>query len=210
MKNRCRFIFLLLVLWGCLCAVNLFRFTVLEREEHLKISAALSERTGILPAPRGRILGSDGRVLAETELQWYLHAGPEIYRHPGVLKALQEKYGALPVRIALPDEQSLRDIFRLADRGILRLERRCVRRSHAPELTGACGTDQKGVLYGMSGVEKEQENLLAGRPGRFRASVNRLGCWMHGTMVILEDPVPGQDVKLTAEQEGRAHHDAKP
>ena len=64
-------------------------------------------------------------------------------------------------------------------------------------LVGECTVDENGIQTGISGLEKEYDSILSGRPGRVRVMLNRSGRWMADSLRIEDGGEPGKDVTLT-------------
>lgn len=70
MKNR--LILILMALSFVLIIMKAFQVQILEHEKHKKYIDLLQTRLVKIPAPRGKIISSDGKVLAKDEVVYVL------------------------------------------------------------------------------------------------------------------------------------------
>jgi len=82
----------------------------------------------------------------------------------------------------------------------LRWERRI--KHHRPELGEV--RQENGTEYGISGWEKEFDDILRGQPGKFKVMLDRRGRWIDSTFRIVQASRNGQDIYLSDE---KAHDD---
>lgn len=191
----------------------LFNYTVIRGYELKEESGKIAWREGVLPAARGRILDADGVVLAWTEMHTdlMLHILPEDEtRRQDMLNMLKNEFDFVPeetlamqcvVYDVQMDEQTLKHYHAITGKwGELVLQTRHERkRVDYPELAdviGSCRENEDGVPYGFSGLELKYDMVLAGKAGSFQVMLDRRKKWFPGTLKMLQEPVPGQDVKL--------------
>jgi len=218
-------------IWILLCAALLVRSTVIRRDELRKKSEKISWRTGTIPVLRGRILDKSGVPLAWTEAEKnaVLEALPASRRaREAFLRELREDFqvepgsdsGDLPCVISrnLTSEQMEHwaDLIRRYPACIsirTRILRKRVEYASVRALLGECSTDGNGIQKGISGAEKEFDEKLSGRPGRFRVMLDRNGRWMADSLRIEEAGEPGEDITLEADlremtgSDKGGHHD---
>ena len=217
-------------IWILLCAALLVRSTVVRRDELREKSEKISWRTGTIPVLRGRILDRSGIPLAWTEAEKnaVLEALPVSRRaRETFLRELREDFQADPGagpedlprvlrRNLTPGEmERWADVIRRYPSCVsirTRIMRKRVEYASVRALLGECATDDNGIQKGLSGAEKEYEEKLAGRPGRFRVMLDRKGRWMADSLRIEDEGEPGRDVTLDADlremtgnEEGRRH-----
>ena len=70
------------------------------------------------------------------------------------------------------------------------------RRIDAPGINKLAGTVSEKDGSGVSGWEKQYDNILRGTDGELRVTRDRMGRWLKGSGEIKKMPVPGRDVKL--------------
>lgn len=203
-----------MILWAAAAAACLVYYTAIKKNDLMAESSHLAWRSGVLPAPRGRILDADGVALAWTEmyhdLDWEVM--PE---RPGrwenLRGVLKSEFGfdapenpKLPLRVLAnvqPDPQTLERLCRIADawpelRLTPRLERRRVDYPELAAFLGVCETDADGVPAGRSGCEERFNRILAGVPGKITVMLDRSGRWIRATQKLDVTPKPGADIRL--------------
>lgn len=201
-------------IWIFLCAALLVRSTVFRRDELRKKSEKISWRTGVIPVLRGRILDRSGLPLAWTEAEKdaVLEALPK-NRHvrEALLREIGETFPSNPaenaktvprilIRNLTPGQmEKWADLVRRYPAFVsvrTRILRKRVEYLSVRNTVGECAVDDKGVQTGVSGLEKEHDTVLAGRPGRFRVMLDRNGRWMADSLRIEDAGEPGKDVTL--------------
>jgi len=197
-------------------------FVVVVRGFHLQVveGEAWSERAvgqhrqrQVLPAPRGSIYDRNGVPLAVSREAYRIAVAPRELRDPRATAArLQSVLGlsasaarravderrrwvVLPGRYDAVARQALG-----SEPGIhfeLVSERIYPHGSLAVELLGR--VDGEGRALG--GLELALDSLLRGRPGRAVGRRDGRGRVVPGSLLVVEDPVPGHDVYLTLDHE---------
>ncbi|MCD6550942.1 penicillin-binding transpeptidase domain-containing protein [Thermotoga sp.] len=189
MKNR--LILLFMALSFILIIIKAFQVQILEHEEHRRYLDLLQTRIVKIPAPRGKILSSDGKVLARDE---------EIYVLDPWLNNIDElkKTGLLtPEEILrlIRGEKIVLDKARadvLSKKGAritMDYRRRYTR--IAPHVVGYVNVDRKG----MYGVERVYNEFLTGTEGVKMVFIEPSGKVI--SEVMRSPPKPGEDVTLT-------------
>lgn len=172
---------------------------------------------GEIPAPRGCILDRSGRPLAWStrhfSLSWQVPSDPVVAReewsilnrygivgHPEETAAVE---GLCGKQITLKSDLSAQDVAGVARlrRSVPGLDMKSWTTRHYwndPALQPRLGSVQTvdGHQVGVSGAEKHDEPLLAGRPGRYRVMVDKDGKWIPETWQKTADVCPGYDVYL--------------
>ncbi len=194
-RKRIRILFCFFAFWALLTAAQLIRFTVAERDRLQKESTRLAWRKGVIPAIRGRILDSGGKVLVWSEIQ----VDAELRRYPAdkqhFLKEAQSIFGdtvagdlKLPALLAgsIPPEKFAR---------LIELGRKY------PDLTISSRIIRKHVEYPAVrkkavSWEKEYDSTLSGTPGSFYIMLDRNQRWMPDTLRFGEEVRNGKDIVL--------------
>ncbi|MBN1864150.1 MAG: hypothetical protein JW808_04555 [Victivallales bacterium] len=210
-QKRARLLLFFLFLWAALVAAHLFYYSVWDRHDPLQKGKLLSEKIGVIPARRGRILDSDMHPLAWSERHFdlILSTSPEI---PGRRKRMLLKLGNIFPDIRLPEndtEECIRE-------GITPLQQiECFELSRSfPELdlrsrVSRAGTGIPAIermigetatrnesLFGVSGLEKQHNEHLRGTNGYYKVMANRFGRWIPGTWQEISPPRHGKDLVL--------------
>ena len=201
-------------IWILLCAALLVRSTVFRRDELREKSGKISWRTGVVPVLRGRILDKSGLPLAWTEVEKDAvldalpassHVRQALLREIGEILPPGSDANATPVprimiRNLTPGQmEKWADVVRHYPAYVsirTRIQRKRVEYLSVRNQLGECVVDRNGVQTGISGLEKEYDPILSGRPGRFRVMLDRNGRWMAESLRIEESGEPGQDVTL--------------
>lgn len=204
----------LLVVLGTI-AVRLVTIQAVAPERYVALGQAQRTRTMVIPAPRGTIFDRNGRALALSVPQTTVWADPRQVTDPaGEARALASVLGvdeaALRDRLirdaafvyvarAVPDDVAGR-VRRLRLDGIHFTEepkRFLPAGSLAAPVLGVVGVDHEG----LSGLELQYEDRLAGRPGELLTERD-----VTGTVEIpagqrdFTPPKPGEDLVLTLDR----------
>lgn len=201
-----------ILVWAILASCWFFYYSVLARQKYLEMGNRMAIRQGYYYAGRGRILDKNERVLAWSERYFdlYLMSSEE---DPNIQQMSLDK-----VREILPDAAFLRvkeSVFLLKrevpPEKIIELEPLLTK---FPDLKILPRTVRKVVDYaevrnyigyvelkdgrpsGVSGIEKEYDNSLAGTIGVYEVMLDRHKNWVPETWRLKSKAVPGKDVKL--------------
>jgi len=216
-RGRVFILLVVLTLWALVVLVRLLQLTLFPGERVLAAIQKDSWVEGEIPAPRGCILDRNGYPLAWSSRHFLVR-----WRVPQDRARAADEYailsrvlgGNLPVAVAqLPDQAegclvlkrdlSPRELAVLAELRAemsgLAIESYTVRhRCVQPDVQQRIGTvamvDDREA--GVSGEEKFNDEMLSGRPGRFRVMVDKDGKWLKQTWQKTMDILPGYDVYL--------------
>jgi len=207
------------VLWFLLIVGCMAQFMVVRGSREMSAMTRESVVYRKIPALRGRLLDRDGRPLAwsvrRVRLLWDRPAGvdsaqatgeeiraalPWLVLTPAIEPAPE---GEMPAPVVLARDlswQQVREVKAARLRG-LRIEG-YVERSHAPgppEALGRLGIIrwEDGRSFGMSGLEREHDALLAGQPGLYRVVTDKHGRWVPETWRVIQPMRPGYDVHVS-------------
>lgn len=201
-------------IWILLCAALLARSTVFRRDELRKKSEKISWRTGVIPVLRGRILDKSGLPLAWTEMEKdaVLDSLPKNRRlKEALLREIgeiappgpdddQKDFPLVVIRNLTPAQmEKWADLVRRYPASVsirTRILRKRVEYRTVRNALGECAVDENGIQSGISGLEKEYDTVLSGRPGRFRVMLDRSGRWIADSLRIEDGGEPGRDVTL--------------
>ena len=214
-RRRSGILVLVLIVWGALAAGQIFYYSWYRRESLLKESLHLAWREGVLPPIRGRILAADSRLLAWTEVHHDLilrKPYPPVARVEERIRKLaellpglapEEKEQFLLLKKDIPPDAILKIEPLLRACPELSVVPRMVRRTaESPGLREALGETRpeagSPALRGISGLERQYDDALAGKPGKFRVMLDRRGNWVSGTVEILLPAENGKDITLPA------------
>ena len=209
----------LFVLWALWLAVQLAVAMTQERVGDPDGNALWAWRAGTVPALRGRILDANGRPLAWSwrrfVLLYDIPANPAVlqadrlfFRQHPELDAEPQLDAAAPgqERIRLRTDLDPEELARLGDQvrdhprlRIVSSFLRC-RADGGGALTAALGVARQvgQRQVGISGWEREYEDQLRGRDGRYRVMIDAQGDWIPETWEELALPTPGSDVYVDA------------
>lgn len=209
-RKRCFLISVGAAIW-LLTALS-FHFLAVgpRRSDFLRQGREIALTRGDYHLPRGRLLSSDGTPLAWSEkyfdLYWQGDAlpspeqeaelrlilggdlsrevandGSRILRRdlsPGLLETLDKCIGRNPSLVIHP-----------------RLERVAVNLAGIRPKLGEVVLEN-GRQIGVSGLEKEYDAILAGKPGRYEVMLDRYRNWIESTLLLTTPAEAGRDVKL--------------
>ena len=216
--NRLTVLLFILCLWGVLILLRLAQFMILDRDRYLEAMQREAVFEGVVPAARGRILDRDSRVLAWSDRVFAVHwRVPRDAAQAITLLALLDAQPwltatlprplpptALGTRLELaqdlPAERAVR-LETLADQ-VPGLEITSGFRRHlAPEpgwreYIGRVAQGADGSEVGLSGAEREYDDILRGLPGAFHVMLDKDGRWLPETWRKVGDLRPGLDVQL--------------
>lgn len=209
----------LLAFLGCWLAVVSARAFFLAgpgRAEAVRRGEEAARYEGVIPPPRGRIvdcgnvplawteryfdlvwIGAEGEVPDDAEWQSLSEILPGLRRFPAAGQAGEEPR-LICRKLAVSELLKLEPLVKRDPRLkiVSRLERITVGSPAVRRKLGAV-EEIDGLLRGVSGLELEYDALLRGRPGRFRVMLDRCRNWIERSWELLEEPLPGQDVKLS-------------
>jgi len=167
-----------------------FVLQVVEYRSHRDYVESLRIQVKSLEAPRGRILSRDGVVLAWDEETLIAHATlatdfDEVEKIVGAERKME-----LVLKGQLTVTQA--EAIKLQRAGVY-VERKYIRKYNgmAPHVVGYVDTSRNGV----SGVERQYDALLKGKPGYELVSVSPSGRVLG--RLLTSSPLPGEDVILT-------------
>lgn len=205
----------ILALMLAVVGVRLFWIQVVQASELAKTAQAQRTRDIELPARRGSIFDREGQPLAVTSDAKTVYADPREVKDAtstasaiaGVLGGDTKDYlaklhkGGSFVYIARKvDYTRAVALEKLKLKGIMQIDDS--RRSYpggtlACQILGFVGVDDKG----LAGMEKQYDSTLAGTAGRVVAERDRQGRLIPGGIVTAQDPVDGQNVYLTIDND---------
>jgi cell division protein FtsI (penicillin-binding protein 3) len=208
-------VLILLALLLAVVGVRLAWMQVVQASELAKAAQQQRTRDVVLPARRGSVFDREGQPLAVTSDARTIYADPrQVVDATATASALANVLGGaakdyLPklqrsgsfVYIARKvDLDRAKAVDKLELSGILQYDDS--RRSYpggtlACQILGFVGLDDKG----LEGIEKQYDSTLAGTPGRVVAERDRQGRLIPGGIVAATDPVDGQDVFLTIDND---------
>ena len=211
LHQRARVLLFFLSLWAVLVTAHLFYYSIWAREYYLERGRKLSEKSGIIPARRGRIIDKNQVPLAWNERYYDLHLAPFSgfpNRHKRIFRALRKiipeiEYQENESEICL--QANIHPVMQLQCAELIRyfpeIELRSrVKRIYAnyPELQAYLGKteNREGILRGISGLEMQYNNSLKGKNGYFTVMADRLGKWIPGTWEEKQKAESGKDLIL--------------
>jgi cell division protein FtsI/penicillin-binding protein 2 len=216
--NRLTVLLFAFCLWAMLILLRLAQFMIFDRDRYLEAMHREAIFEGVVPAARGRILDRDSRVLAWSDRVFAVHwrvprdAGQAsallalLDTEPWLTATLPHPFPptALGLRLELardlPAERAVR-LQTLADQ-VPGLEIAAGFRRHlAPvpgwrEYIGRVARGADGTEVGLSGVEREYDDILRGLPGAFQVMLDKDGRWLPETWQKVSELRPGLDVQL--------------
>lgn len=225
LQNRARSLLFFLFLWAALVAAHLFYYSIWAREKHLEKGKQLSERTGIIPASRGRILDCNMAPIVWNERYYDLYLHPYggfprrqkrlFYALHNIIPSLSyvenQELVCLKKSISPKSHIACAELQRSFPEIDLRsrIKRKQIKIPGLAEYIGKV-EDRDGILRGISGIEKKYNDKLKGRNGYFSVMVDRLGKWIPGTWEEKQAAKAGEDVVLQISLEELAKKLAKP
>lgn len=209
-RKRCLLISIGAAVW-LLTALS-FHFLVAgpRRDDFLKLGREIALIRGDYHLPRGRLLSSDGTPLAWSEKYFDLYWQGDTPPSPELDAELRSILGGdLSREIAADGSRLLRrDLspvqLESLDKCVSRnpslaihsrLERVAVNLAGIRPKLGEVALEN-GRQIGVSGLEKEYDAILAGKPGRYEVMLDRYRNWIESTLVLTTPAEAGHDVKL--------------
>ncbi len=213
-RLRTAVILLFLTVWAVCAGFKLYTHTVRDRNKLLKQARLIAWREADLPAPRGKILDREGKVLAQDVFRCDLILGalPEnrhARRH--LLNCLQNHFPAfqpespdqvypavLKTDLSAEEIRNCNRMFR--DFPEIRIEGRFEREldpePEIRELIGQTARNDRKERVGISGLEQQHDLTLSGKTGRIKVMLDRNGRWVYETLRVTRQPEGGRDLKL--------------
>lgn len=205
-RRRMNLLLLLFAVWLALAMARAFYFSVPGRAEALQRGEESAKISGVLLAPRGRILDAKGAVLAWSERYFDLELLPG-----GVLTAeerneLQKLLGPdrlsdgeiLCPNLTAAEFTALSSLIREKNKKMRissRIVRMCVSRADLRRILGECAWIN-GELVGISGIELRYDARLRGSRGQFEVLLDRYRNWIDRSWRLVKNPRPGEDIWL--------------
>jgi penicillin-binding protein 2 len=201
-----------ILIWAVLASCWFFYYSVFARQKYIELGNKIAVRQGTYYAGRGRILDKNDRVLAWSEKYFDLYLmssedDPNI-RSMVVCKVAEIFPDAALHRVKDSDFLLKREISpekilaleplltKFPDLKIFpRTERRVVDYAEVRNYIGRVEF-KDGNQLGVSGIEKDYDNILAGTCGIYEVMLDRHKNWVQGTWLLKRKAVPGNDVKL--------------
>lgn len=178
-------------------------------------------RSITLPAPRGTIYDRDGRELAMSLPARTIYADPQLVKDPAgeartiaAVAGLNERSVQRTLQTKTSGGRAIHFVY--VQRGITPEQAAALERRHlsgigflgdtrryypngalAPQVIGFVGVDGTG----LTGLEKEYQSELAGRPGREVVQVDQNGTFIPQAGGTVIPPVPGDDLVTTIDRE---------
>ena len=212
-------------LWAVVIVLRMGQFMIVERGRYLEAMTREALFQGVVPAARGRILDRDGRPLAWSErvftVHWHIprrHAEAEallafLDREPWLTAALPRPLAdhQLGERVELAHDLTAARAMELEDladqvpgleiRAAFR--RHVVAEPHLRQYIGLVRTGPDGTEVGISGIEREHDDILRGLPGTFQVMLDKEGRWLPETWRKVGELRPGFDVQLPLRADSR-------
>lgn len=219
-KIKTILIFILLCLWGLGAVFYVYKYSVMQRKILLKEARRIAWRESSIPAKRGSILDSNGKVLAHDEFRialilesWGKPAKNSAFRK--TLKKFDENYNPDPAKMTFPAviKENLspeeivycRKIFRSYPEVRVTGYFQRIVHPDAVEFVGRTAKNEREETVGISGLEQKYDLELSGRPGRLSVMLDKRKNWIPDTLRILRQPQNGQDYKLSQSIEELCH-----
>ncbi len=195
-----------------LLAALVFHFIVAgpQRNQFLLLGRDIALTRGEYHLPRGRLLAADGTPLAWSEKYFDLYwTGDE----PPAAELRSELQALLGCAL-LPENTADGSLILRRDLSPSQLEslQKCIDRNQAlgtrprlvrvavnlPQIRPLLGEVvlENGRQTGVSGLEKEYDAILAGKPGRYEVMLDRYRNWIESTLKLTSEAEAGHDVKL--------------
>lgn len=192
-KKRTIGLFLLLGLWALAAIAKSFYLAGPARPELMRKAYELAATEGEIPVHHGTIFDRNHIPLAWDESRLELHSTAEITE-----SAREQLDRALGYRVAPPDDRQL--ILSDLSPDDVRALQRLIRSGFPVRIVA-----RRERVYAATGVarqkleswEKQYDEVLTGKPGRFRVLLDRFRNWIPESWRLIAEPVPGRDVTLT-------------
>lgn len=191
-------LYLLFIVPFLLLLSRAFVLQVVQYKSHREYVESLRVHVRTLEAPRGRILSRDGVALAWDEEELVAHAtlATDFDEVEKILGTERKKEFILKGKLNVTQTEAVK-----LQRAGVYIEKRYIRRYNgiAPHVVGYVDASRNGV----SGVEKQYDALLRGRPGYELVSVSPSGKVLG--RLLTSSPLPGKDVILTIDSRLQRH-----
>ncbi|MCK5845343.1 MAG: hypothetical protein KAG97_11590, partial [Victivallales bacterium] len=189
-------------------AARLFYFTVWARPEYLRSVERLSGRSGVIPSLRGRLLSVDGHVLAWSVIRTdiCLKSIPASDQARALLQRRIREFapefllssaveGVILIKELSP-EKEMRLFPLVSTTSELLFVKRVSRETRKDGDWTFVGAVEwrDGRFVGINGYEKEYDERLRGRDGKYQVMVDRRGRWIPGTWKEIAKTSNGEDV----------------
>ena len=192
----------LFLLWGVIIVARTFYLSVIKRDDILFLANKIAKFNGKLPSLRGRILAKDGKVLVYNKNYFTL-----LLQASDVILSIEEEYQIEKIigpfniddSLILKKNLSVKEIIKLEEiiksgvpLKIKIVSKRVCHPSKAVEFFAGMQNDNVGI----SGWEKEFDDILKGENGKFTVLLDRRRNWIASTFKVLKSRIAGKDVTL--------------
>lgn len=211
-KKRSYILLGILCCWAVAVSFKFFYYSIWQRSYYLIVGGKLSTREGCYTAGRGRILDSNGVLMAWSERHYDLI----ILDLPNAPEYREKLLKKLRMRLKGVTLESADDVSMIVKRSLsvneleivgemiprhpcLKIKTRLVRRViEEPEIRRFIGKVKREgcMLRGTSGCEKFFDKVLSGKPGKYTIMLDRNKNWIPGTFSQIVKAVSGSDVRL--------------
>lgn len=198
---RSRLLRAAIVFWAAMVVAFLFYFSCWAGAEYRHLGWSMAWRRGVIPAPRGRIIDGNGRVLAWTETRYKLRPrSNDAVSEELSIKLGKPRYDADGRYWLLPKEAMTEFNPSIMAAG-WDVKPKFFRRSVGGRLDEIIGgvVPTVGGFAGISGLEALHDRALRGEDGIYRVMRDKRGDWIDGTWRWEREMKPGGDVTVEVE-----------
>ena len=189
--------------WLLLIPLRIFYFIGPGRTETVLRGEELARQSGLLPAIRGRIITRDGHILAWNErffdLECAVPLSPELRSF--LTSALSRELLAEEKTICRGLSAAEFSVIRKSARRypelkiVPRVERCYTKDARLHVFLGRCEW-QNNRLTGISGIEKQYDDTLAGESGQYEVMLDRYRNWIKRSLRFRRKPRHGHNLYL--------------
>jgi len=211
-KTQAAIIVLCLALWAVICIAMFFYYAVIAKTKYIKLGNKIALRELLYYPERSRILDKNDVVLVWSEKYYDLYYN-DLTGSPKRIEVIYGKVKKIFPYAKKPSSDIVHSIMlrKLQPTQILsleksiylfqelqitpRIERKVV---DYPKIRAYIGKVKlvRGQLVGISGLEKNYNDILSGTPGKYRIMLDRNKNWIKNSGKSIKLATPGKDIKL--------------
>ncbi len=215
-KKRINFFLFFFLIWTSVILLRLYQITAVDSDYFLNYFKGKTWKTGTIPALRGRLLDRNGQLIAWSVRKFSLYYKVTTGNKDSVDIDLQKLNKLIQIQLSLVDDAATNSLVLLKSNlkpvELLKLERfmkdnpqfyvksyfereKFNDRRDVKRIIGRTSI-QKDNEIGVSGLERQFNDRLVGKDGKYRVMIDKNNEWILETWKEIQPPVPGFDVYL--------------
>ncbi len=214
-KKRINFFIILFFIWTGIILLRCYQITVADTDYFVNYFKGKTWKTGTIPALRGRLLDRNGKLIARSVRKFSLYykvntgrdtAAEDIRKVQRLIKSNQSMSGDFSANSIVLVKSNLTAAELVVLEPIMKenpqfyvksnfKREKLIERMDIQRIIGRTSV-QKENEVGVSGLERQYNDRLVGKDGKYRVMIDKNNEWILETWEEVQPPVPGFDVYL--------------